>query len=229
MIDIHAHILPEVDDGSKCFSQSVDMLSASAAMGVTDVILTPHYRKEYKLDKQLIVDAFNQFELSVKKEGVPIRLYLGQEIYVNSEMKSLISQQKLLTINNTNFVLVEFDFENKKDICETVYELVSLGYKPIVAHIERYFYADIDVAFEIKELGGFIQINAPSVVQKQSRKVLKFVKQLLKNDLVDFVASDVHYMRENCMKKAYELIKKKYGEQMAERIFVLNAKQLIQG
>lgn len=227
MTDIHTHILPEVDDGSISLEQSLSMLGELYAQGVTEVILTPHYRNEYVLSPEQLKTAFCEFKGRVFEAGIPVGLYLGQEIYIGRDYKKILSEKKVLTINGTNYILIEFDFTRETDIAEIVYELKSMGYIPIVAHFERYTYVDVSVAKEIKELGGLIQINADSIVGKYKRRYSRLVKELLSEKLVDFIASDIHSRRKVLTEKARKVIEKKYGEEYAEKIFSINAERLI--
>ncbi len=229
MIDIHTHILPEVDDGSPNLDCSIAMIKECVKQGATDIILTPHYRREYKLKVEELKERFASFRDYISNDGILVNLYLGQEIFIEKNYKSLFSDNAVLSINGGKYILIEFDYDIKSDATEIVYELVRMGYIPIIAHIERYFNYDLSVATEIKELGGLIQINAESLVGKQRKVFGKKVKQLLKNDLVDFVASDVHFSRENLLEKAQTLVMKKYGKERAQRIFIDNAKKIIEG
>ncbi len=229
MIDIHAHILPAVDDGSKDLTQSLTMLSESVSIGITDVILTPHYRKEIKPNKDALIEKFNCFCDQVKQLGLAVNLYLGQEVYVDDNYKQNFSNGKVLTMNGTKYVLVEFAFNDKCDIAEIIYELKAYGYKPIVAHPERYFYVDLDTVQEIKNLGGLIQLNAQSIVSLRSFRRKRFINKLFKLNLVDFVASDMHFMRKNYMQKAFKYINKKFGAEIANKVFNINAEKIIKG
>ncbi len=99
MIDIHTHILPAVDDGSKSVENSIQMLKDLSANGVSDVVLTPHYRGKYNTPKEVLIQEFAKFK-EVAKE-VDINLYLGREIYCDRESLNLLSEGKLLTLNGT--------------------------------------------------------------------------------------------------------------------------------
>ena len=200
MIDIHAHILPAADDGSKDLSQSLEMLFEEERQGVTDIVLTPHYRADYLTDKDELTAKFEELKKAAAENGVKSRLYLGQEIFVFDGIVDLLKQGKVLPINGTNYVLIEFSAVKYADIPETVYTLSTKGYLPIVAHLERYAYADLDVAREVKETGGLIQVNAGSFCGKLKRLYKRKVRELIKDGLVDFVASDVHYSRKSSEK-----------------------------
>lgn len=229
MIDIHTHVLPNVDDGSESYQNSLDMLKNACEQGITDLIITPHLRDNYRLTGEQLKAEFNKFCAQVKEDGVDVNLYLGQEVFIEKEFKKLFTDKSVVTINNSSFVLIEFDYEQDFDIAEVVYDLILLNYKPIVAHFERYIYADISVAREIKSLGGYIQINADSLVGKSKKAYFKKVKKLFKEGLVDFVSSDVHAFRENNLKKAFDLVNKKFGAYTAKAVFKENALVMING
>ena len=98
-------------------------------------------------------------------------------------------------MNNQKYLLLEFSYTNELDLSEIVFSTKLKGYVPIIAHIERYEYVGLDEAMEIVEAGGLIQVNAASVIGKHGGRIKKRVKKLLKNNLVSFIASDVHSNR----------------------------------
>ena len=122
-----------------------------------------------------------------------------------------------------------FDFDYECDIVNVAYELALQGYKPIVAHLERYGYVDQRTAYEIRQVGGYIQINADSIVKPKSFRKKRFIKWLFKENLVDFVASDAHYNRKYLMKKAYKKVNRRFGKDTAQAVFCTNAKEILQG
>ena len=213
MIDIHTHILYGVDDGSQDFETSKLLIEEEIKNNVDIVILTPHQNQESKNKEELI----NKFE-SFKKEfsDYNISFYLGSEIYYYSGMIDDLKNNKLLTINNTNYVLVEFSTEIETDIANIVYDLKINGFIPIIAHIERYPYLDLKSYDEIKKNGGLIQINSKSFERKIYNKKIKY---LLKKDLVDFISSDCHNAKRNCdFEYAKKYIAKKFKNKY-EKLF----------
>ena len=229
MIDIHTHILPFVDDGSLDNNISIDMLKECVNQGTTDIILTPHYRKIYKLPPNVLKGEFEKFKKIVSDENLPVNLYLGQEIFIDEHYKRAFANKKVLSMNDSKFVLLEFDYDKYVDMPEIVYELKVLGYIPIIAHYERYLNSDLKTAFEIKSLGGLIQVNAESIVGKFKRIYYGLVKKLFKENLVDFVSSDVHHNRENLLLEANKFVEKKFGVDIANKVFTLNAEKIIKG
>ncbi len=229
MIDIHTHILPFVDDGSIDNNLSLDMIKECVNQGVTDIIFTPHYRRIYKLPPNILQGEFEKFKKIVSDANIPVNLYLGQEIFIDNSYKQTFSAKKVLSMNQSKFVLIEFDYENDVDMPDIIYELKMLGYTPIIAHYERYLMSDVETAHEIKALGGMIQINAESIVGKTKRYYAGLIKKLFKNNLVDFVASDVHHNRVNHLLLAKQFVQKKFGKDIANKVFVENAKMIIKG
>ena len=185
MIDIHAHILPEVDDGSRSMEESLALLKESSQQGISDVVLTPHYRGNYLTERKELEEKFAALKEKAEQAGIPVRLYLGQEIYLDKDFKEFITTTETLDLNGSGYILVEFDFYEDTDIADVVYELNGLGYKKVMA--------------------------------------------LFENGLVDFVAGDVHHNRENCMAKAFKVIKRKFGEIVANKVFLKNASKIIKG
>lgn len=229
MIDVHAHVLPFVDDGSKSLEQSLAMLVVAQKQGVTDMVLTPHLRKEYDALPKTIKEVFCELKKTALDAGIFVNLHYGQEVFITNRYKEDIASGKILTINDGKHILIEFDYEEDFDIAETVYELSVLGYIPIVAHFERYLYADLSVAQEIKSLGGYIQVNADSFFGKGRRKYYGKIKKLINEGLVDFVASDVHAFRENYLGRARVFITKKFGQKIADALFIENARKILNG
>lgn len=229
MIDIHTHILHCVDDGSSSVQKSIEIIKESASQGVTDIILTPHFNRVSTASKDQVEQSFLELQEEVKAQNVNVNLHLGHEVFYKHGTREQIKEKQVLTLAGSNYILVEFDPVIKMDIPSIVYEIKLLGYKPIVAHYERCYKASVDDAFEIRQNGGFIQINANAIAGDSKRKNAKLVKGLFKNDLIDFVASDIHDSRVNHMGKAYAYVRKKYGVDIADKVFINNAKKIIEG
>lgn len=227
MKDVHTHVLPFVDDGSEDLSSSLAMLREMVEKGVTDVFCTPHFNKTYNADKEQVTKVFIELKEAVEKEGLPINIYLGQEIFVADKFGYKISKDTCLTLNDGKYILLEFPFDDKNEIVETVYSLYCQGFIPIIAHYERYARSSLYEASEIKSVGGLIQINASSLNMFNERR--KLTLNLLREGLVDFVASDMHFSRKNCMDKAYKFVAKKFGEEYAREIFIENIDKIIKG
>ena len=203
MIDIHTHIIPFVDDGSSSLEDSLAMVKHELDIGVDTIICTPHHIKHrYEKSVEEIKTNFNLLKAEVEKQNLPVKLLLGQEIcYTHREdILSFLNEGKLLTLNNTKYVLLEFSFTREpEDITDIIYNFSIKGYKVIVAHIERYEWISLDKVVNLKNEGALIQINSGSLVGQTTWKEKRFVKKLLKRNLVDIIASDVHSFRKSTL------------------------------
>ncbi len=202
------------------------MLKSAANDGTTDIVCTPHYRKgSFMASAEEIESNFLKFKESSK--DIPINIYLGHEIAYSKEMFSMLKEGKFKTLNNSNYVLLEFRYTEYVDIEGVIFESKMHGYKPVIAHIERYEYVDVKDVEKFVNVGGIIQLNADSLVLKRGKAYKSFANKLLSRGLVHVIANDMHYGREYCMKKAYKYVAKKYGEDVAEQLFVINPKKIL--
>jgi tyrosine-protein phosphatase cpsB len=231
MIDIHSHILFGVDDGAKTIEDSLALIEEMYNQGVKIFILTPHRRKNmFEKSKQEIEENFKKLKQAVKeKYNDLIRIYLGTEIYYTEDIPDKIERNEIHSMAGTRNVLVEFNYGIRtKDLEDAIYNIVTLGKTPIIAHIERYdcLEKNDETILNLIELGAKMQVNAESILKinlfGDNKKVYKKrAKYFLENDLVDIIASDAHNLstRKPYMKKAYDIIVDKYGKKRAENLF----------
>ena len=226
MIDMHSHVLPFVDDGSKSIETSLKMLENEIANGVNTIVFTPHYKHNvYDVPFKELNTIFKDFKKNIEEKNIPINVFLGQEIYCTNKIYELLKEGKVSTINGTNCILLEFNYYDEQDIQDYVYNLKTMGYVPIIAHIERYVYLDWHSLFDLKQLGALIQVNASSITGEEGRTIRRRVLKAIKQGLVDFVGSDVHHDREITMKSAYRTVCKVAGVKIADNVFKNNAKK----
>ncbi len=228
MVDIHTHILPFIDDGSESLEKSIEMLKKEKELGVTDVFLTPHFRVgEYEYTKQEVLDKYNKFIKDIDGiEGLP-NIHLGQESFCDEAIYERAENKDIVCLGDSKAVLLEFNYKDETDIPDYVYNFSVLGYYPIIAHVERYRYIDKYMIIAIRQNGGFVQVNAEAVIGHMGKHVQSFVLKLIKEGLVDFIASDVHQTPTNHLKEAYEFIKKKFKNKVADALFINNATKYI--
>ncbi len=228
MIDIHSHILPGVDDGSKSIEVSIEMIKKEILDGVDTVILTPHIQsKVSKVELSAHLSIFENLVAEVKKQNLDIDLYLGAEVFYRSHLDTDFNK---VSLAGTKYILVEFAFHNETPIEEIVYDLSRMGFIPIVAHVERYSYLKNDDFIKIKQTGALLQVNTTSILGLDKRNVKKSTMQyLLKNKLIDIVSTDAHNMNTRCpnMKDTYELLRKHHDVTYLDQIFDLNARKII--
>ena len=208
MTDMHTHILYGVDDGADSREISNYLLTQARQNGIERIVLTPHQNEELKRSEEL-KERFRIFKEEFKDFNIDF--YLGSEIYYYDSMIKDLDNKELLTINDTKYILVEFSTRMETDIASIIYDLIVRGYKPIVAHIERYHYLELKDYDDIKKNGALIQVNSKSFLNKAYKKQLKY---LLKNKLIDFISSDCHNKtRDLDFTDSKKLISKKYKDQ----------------
>lgn len=231
--DIHTHILPGVDDGSKALEQSVLMLQKAYEEGIRRIYLTPHYipgrRNASKEHRQT---AFEELRKQAEKELPDMELYLGNEVYYRENALSDVKAGEAFTLADTDYVLLEFDIHSDYKILQkAVKQFTEAGYKPILAHIERYdaLFKQADRVEELIDSGAAIQVNADSLRGGLLHPVSKFCKYLLKNDWIHFLGSDSHNLnnRPPLMETALKGLNKNYGQNL-DRIMNRNVQKLIE-
>ena len=210
MVDIHTHIIPFVDDGSSSFEISLAMIKHEIDIGVDTIYCTPHHIVgRYEKSVELIKENFDKLCELVKEENLPVTLYLGQEIcYSHREDQiKMLKEGKLLTMNNTNRILLEFSFTREpEDVLDVIYNFTINGYEVIIAHVERYSWMTFDKVKDLRNEGALIQINSNSYLGLTTWREKRFTRKLLRHKLVDFVASDTHSFRPSTLGKSYKQI-----------------------
>ena len=233
LIDTHCHILPEVDDGAHNIEETRQMLQEAYEDGIRYNIATPHYhpRRGRKSPGYLR----RQLKL-VREEAAQIsdelRIYLGTEIYFGQDIPERLREEKVLTMNRTRYVLVEFSPADPFEyICQGIQQIQLKGYEVILAHIERYqcMYKDLGYAEHLNRMGVKIQVNADSITGNGGWKAKRLARDLLEDRLVFCVGTDAHNpkRRPPRMRKAAEYVEKKCGEDYARRIFFSNPRVML--
>ncbi|PYG87783.1 protein-tyrosine phosphatase [Ruminiclostridium sufflavum DSM 19573] len=224
MIDIHCHLIPNVDDGPSTIENSMEMISEAIKLGITSIITTPHYNKSiYRSDS--VPDNFYKLKQSSRSLGVD--LLLGYEVFLCTSFYDIISQKRKYTLNKSKYLLFELPFDIMPvDINNTMQKLHSEGLVPIIAHPERnkYFSKDMDKFINLIVPHCLVQLDAASIAGVYGLNVKRFTKRLISQNLVDFIASDAHRPEDykNWYPKALENVKSWAGEEYCNKVFNSN-------
>ena len=238
MIDIHSHIVFDVDDGPKTIEDSRALLEESYRQGVRTIISTSHRRKGmFETPEEKIEENFKQVQELAKEIADDLTILYGAEIYYTSDILDKLEQGKIPCLADSQYALIEFSMITPyKEIHTALSNVLRLGVTPVVAHIERYHCLENDEkkVRDLINMGCYTQINSSSVLKpKLFGDTYKFMKKraqfFLEKDLVHFVASDMHNLdpRPPYMQEAYQIISKKYGESHAEQLFRKNQELLL--
>ena len=231
LVDIHCHTLSEVDDGAIDENTMKSMLDAAYSDGIRTICFTPHF-KIYEFDndedvyayQKNIETVFLKASSYIKTSYPDMRLYLGNEIMYHNEILDSLKERKCASLNDSSYVLVEFQPSiSAFEIENAVMRILRAGYKPVIAHIERYgaLIKKPELVNELRNMGALTQVNARSILKFKIGKIAKFIKKVLKNRQVDVIASDAHdsSIFTQQLSKSMLFISKIYGESFAKRIF----------
>ena len=233
LYDIHCHILPGVDDGSRNMEESLWMLNKEYNEGVRHVILTPHFRYDmFEPHMNIVTRQFMQLRraaMNIGEDGM--RLYLGCELHSSMDMVECLKKGRRLTLAGSRFVLVEFSNGDEKSyIEERVRSLLMNGFIPVIAHVERYKATRNDIGFlrELKDMGAYIQVNADTISGLDGLGAKIFAKKVMKSGLLDFVGSDGHRQTERIPEigKCVAKMEKTMGSEYVKKIFIRNPQKI---
>ena len=237
MIDIHTHILPEIDDGAESLDEAYEMALMAVRSGVRAMVATPHsnHGADFpgdELKKQ--EKAFVELKQILIEEEVPLKLYRGMEIWPSVDIVEKIKLGNLLTLNLTPYVLIEFAFDEEPWWIEAIIEeLQRAGLIPILAHPERYFCIQDapQLLQEWRELGALAQMNKGSILGRFGREIERTAEVLLRNQLFTCIASDAHhaYVRTTDMKELKHYLQRYYSLDEQNRLLIQNPRCILQG
>lgn len=230
MVDIHTHLLFGVDDGPETLEESIELVKQGIDLGYQSFILTPHYGyKNYSKKNYDNSNYFTNQMLLVKRLkdlNLHINIYLGNEILLNEEIDKLLQEKKFFSIGNSKYILVELEVRTIPSVGKLLLEKVlKEGYKPILAHIERYENFKIEDFKMLKVLGVKFQVNIVGV------KTSKKIKWMLEKGYIDFLGTDTHKLgrRDYNLKKELESIKTIVGEEEFLKLTKVNGEKLLLG
>ena len=234
MIDIHSHVLPGIDDGSKSMSMSLDILQGLEEQGITDLICTPHYIAEScqvspRSENEKILKKLQE---KAYKKGLKIKLYLGNEIYIDKDILKLLRSKKISPLGKNKYLLVELpmsgEFQQYDDI---LLNLKQKGWNVILAHPERYhsFQKNYKKITELYQQGILLQCNLGSFIGQYGRHAKKTAQRIAKDKLIFCVGTDIHRPRDyNEIAKAQKKLRKYYAFHELDAILVQNPFKIVQ-
>ncbi len=198
-VDMHSHLIPGIDDGSKTMEESLGLIKRLSGFGIRKLITTPHIMSEYyRNTPEIIKMGLSDLREAVKREGIEIEIDAAAEYYMDEIfLEKIKSGEELLTFG-AKHILVETGFINKPQmLLETFFQLEMAGYKPIFAHPERYQYliADKQLLEDLADREVCFQLNLLSLTGFYSKQVKDFAEMLLERNLVKLFGTDCHNPR----------------------------------
>lgn len=197
-VDLHSHLIPGIDDGAKSMEESLQLIQALSDLGYKKLITTPHIMYDaYRNSSDIILSGLELLRNEMSARNIDIRIEAAAEYYLDEHFLKLLGANELMTFGS-NYVLFETSYVARPyALHEHIYAILSHGYKPVLAHPERYLYLhdSYDEYRKIKEMGVLFQVNLNSLIGYYTNPVKKAAEWIVENGLVDFVGSDTHKMR----------------------------------
>lgn len=198
-VDIHSHLIPGIDDGCKTMEDSLLLLRKLAEAGIRKVVTTPHIAMEfYPNTPEIIQSGLQKVKEAVRQHEIAIEVEAAAEYYMDQHFLQMLKEDRPLLTIGDKYLLFETPFLNKPPFFdEVVFEMNAKGYRPVFAHPERYQYLPEypDLLQSLKDRNVLLQVNAGSLIGYYTPIIKKMALKMLKNNMIDFLGSDIHNRR----------------------------------
>ncbi|MDM7494019.1 tyrosine-protein phosphatase [Lentilactobacillus kefiri] len=235
MIDLHCHLLPGVDDGSKSMDISLKLANDAVRDGIDYALLTPHHMNGVYLNhKKEVIQQTQKFQVELDRHKISLKVFPGQEVRINGDLLTALDQDDILFADEGGrYLMLEFPDDDVPSYTSTmIYELMQRGIIPIIVHPERNkkIMEQPDILYDLLNEGCLSQITASSYVGIFGHKVQKFSKQLIRTGQAYVFASDAHDLpnRKYEMTNAFAKLNHEFGNDYVSRLSE-NAKKIING
>lgn len=233
MIDVHSHILPNIDDGSRSIEETFNLIKEAKEAGFEGIVCTSHYMENYyetnRPEREVWINAIHE---NLENKNIDMNLYLGNEIYMSDNIIELLEDGKATTMNDTSYVLFELPMNAEPmNLYDMVYEMQQYKIVPILAHPERYSFVQTDpeLIYDLIDKGVLMQANYGSIIGQYGKKAQMIVQKFLENNMIHMLGTDVH--RQNTIyPKIPEIIlelKSLIGEEKVKELTTINPELVI--
>lgn len=196
--DMHNHLLPGIDDGSTDVKTSLELMEGMMEVGYSKFICTPHVILDvHPNNEATISNAFNELSAGLAEKGMNIPMGFGAEFMLNFDFDNLLAENKMLPFGN-NQVLIEMSYAvESPNIKEAIFQLQTKGYRPVLAHPERYpyYFHRLENFEEIKDAGCDLQVNILSLTGYYGKPIQKVAEKLIEKGWITWIGSDLHHHR----------------------------------
>lgn len=194
--DMHSHFIPGIDDGAQNMEDSIRLIRGMKELGYQKVITTPHTMSDYyKNTPEIILGGLENVRHALKENNINIQVEAASEYYLDFEFGERLKRGEVLTFSG-KYILIEVSFLNPPDNLEAaIFNLIVAGYKPILAHPERYPYwhGNMEKYHRIKDMGALLQLNILSLTQYYSKEVNQTAMKLVDLGIIDLLGTDMHH------------------------------------
>ncbi len=196
--DMHSHLIPGIDDGAKTIEDSITLIKELHSLGFKKLYTTPHIMSDYFRNTPEIINAgLEDVRAAIKAEGIPVEINAAAEYYFDDGFVRKLENEKLLTIGS-NYLLFEISYINcPENISDMIFRMQILGYKPILAHPERYpfWHNNFDQYKTFRDQGVLLQVNLNSLGGYYGHDAKRIAEKMVQENIVDLLGTDCHHMK----------------------------------
>ena len=251
MFDIHSHIIYHIDDGSHDLEESLELIRQDVEQGAHAIIATPHYYVQYPTDQAriraklaTIEEALGIGEQSAAQltpgaseanaSALDVHLYAGNEVLWFDSMTERLQSGEILTLADSHYTLIEFyPEESYQTILRAIRKVRNAGYRPIIAHAERFKAMQEHGLAEVRDLGAYVQLSTEPLSHKGLSGLFdretKFIQKALRNQEADFLGTDMHRVdrRPPVLRDAIDWIERNLDRDYADAVLQRNADAIL--
>jgi len=195
--DIHSHLIPGIDDGSKSLEESVAMITEFHRLGYRKIITSPHVMSDfYRNSSETILSGLEKVKTALKEANIEMEMEAVAEYYLDYDFESKLKNEELLTFGK-NYLLFEISYMNPPDNLNAVlFEMQTRGYRPVLAHPERYnfWHTQFEKYEELYDKGVLLQMNINSLSGHYSIPTKKIAEKMIEKGMISFLGSDCHHL-----------------------------------
>lgn len=195
-VDFHSHLIPGIDDGAQTMDDSITLIRRIADLGFKKIITTPHIMSDYyRNTPEIILGGLEKLRAALKENNIDIPIEAAAEYYFDENFEQKLDERNLLTFAD-NYLLFELSFiSSPPNLVTIVQKIKDYGYKPVLAHPERYPYMKFDEYESLKSWGCYFQLNTISLTGYYNKSTQKRAEEIIDKGWIDFVGSDMHHHR----------------------------------
>jgi protein-tyrosine phosphatase len=192
--DMHSHLLPGIDDGVKTVEESIQVITQLAELGYKKLITTPHISLDrFPNTPEIILSKLAEAKAALADRNMSVALEAAAEYYFDEALQEKLEKREKLLTFGKNYLLFETNFIVEPfGLKDFIFKMASAGYKPVLAHPERYAYMTLQKAEDLRNRGALLQLNLLSLVGYYSQTIQKLAYKLIDNRLIDFLGTDCH-------------------------------------
>lgn len=235
MIDIHTHLIPNVDDGADSIEETLRLAQAATAEGITHTILTPHHNRYWVTnEKDEVIEYTKEVERAIQEADIPLTVSPSQEIRMNEEFSEELFAENYLSLDgHGKYYLVEFSWSEFPSFAQGyLQEMIDAGITPVIAHPERQepFIKNPDLLRRLIQMGCISQVTATSIVGGYTEEIRQAAQSMMNENLIHVIASDAHdtVVRPFNLVNALEVIEEDYGSAFSDYLRD-NGKKIFKG